>query len=81
MTFTDKQIKILEAAEELIAEKGFEETTVRNICQKANINVAMISYYFGSKEKMLTYLYQYRVQRAKETFAEFAHTIKEELPR
>ena len=44
MTFKDKQIKILEAAEELIAEKGFEETTVRNICQKANINVAMISY-------------------------------------
>ncbi len=80
MTFTDKQIKILEAAEELIAEKGFEETTVRNICQKANINVAMISYYFGSKEKMLTYLYQYRVQRAKETFAEFAHTIKEGTP-
>ena len=80
MTFTDKQIKILEAAEELIAEKGFEETTVRNICQKANINVAMISYYFGSKEKMLTYLYQYRVQRAKETFAEFAHTIKEGMP-
>lgn len=80
MTFKDKQIKILEAAEELIAEKGFEETTVRNICQKANINVAMISYYFGSKEKMLTYLYQYRVQRAKETFAEFAHTIKEGTP-
>lgn len=80
MTFTDKQIKILEAAEELIAEKGFEETTVRNICQKANINVAMISYYFGSKEKMLTYLYQYRVQRAKETFAEFAHTIKDGTP-
>ena len=45
--------KKLEAAEELIAEKGFEETTVRNICQKANINVAMISYYFGSKEKMM----------------------------
>ena len=80
MTFTDKQIKILEAAEEFIAEKGFEETTVRNICQKANINVAMISYYFGSKEKMLTYLYQYRVQRAKETFAEFAHTIKDGTP-
>ncbi len=80
MTFKDKQIKILEAAEELIAEKGFEETTVRNICQKANINVAMISYYFGSKEKMLTYLYQYRVQRAKETFAEFAHTIKDGTP-
>ncbi|WP_072997230.1 TetR/AcrR family transcriptional regulator [Epilithonimonas mollis] len=78
--FTDKQIKILDVAEELIAKKGFEGTSVRDICSKANINVAMISYYFGSKEKMMSYLYQYRVQRTKESFSEFAHTIKEGKP-
>ncbi len=49
--FTDKQIHILDIAEELIAKKGYEGTSVRDICSKANINVAMISYYFGSKEK------------------------------
>lgn len=75
--FTDKQIKILDVAEELIAKKGFDGTSVRDICTKANINVAMISYYFGSKEKMMSYLYQYRVQRTKESFSEFAQTIKE----
>lgn len=75
--FTDKQIKILDVAEELIAQKGFDGTSVRDICSKANINVAMISYYFGSKEKMMSYLYQYRVQRTKESFSEFAQTIKE----
>lgn len=75
--FTEKQIKILEVAEELIARKGFDGTSVREISSRANINVAMISYYFGSKEKMLTYLYQYRVQRARESFSEFAQTIKE----
>jgi AcrR family transcriptional regulator len=53
---------------------------VRDICSKANINVAMISYYFGSKEKMMSYLYQYRVQRTKESFSEFAQTIKEGKP-
>lgn len=78
--FTDKQIKILDVAEELIAKKGFEGTSVRDICSKANINVAMISYYFGSKEKMMSYLYQYRVQRTKESFSEFAQTIKEGKP-
>ena len=46
--FTEKQIKILDVAEELIAKKGFDGTSVRDICTKANINVAMISYYFGS---------------------------------
>ena len=78
--FTEKQIKILDVAEELIAQKGFEGTSVREICAKANINVAMISYYFGSKEKMMSYLYQYRVQRTKESFSEFAQTIKEGKP-
>ena len=75
--FTDKQIKILEVAEELIAKKGFDGTSVRDISSKANINVAMISYYFGSKEKMLAYLYQYRVLRTRESFSEFAHVIKD----
>ena len=73
--FTEKQIKILDVAEELIAKKGFDGTSVRDISSKANINVAMISYYFGSKEKMLAYLYQYRVLRTRESFSEFANTI------
>ncbi len=48
-----KKEKILEVAEELFAEKGFEGTSVRDIAQKAEVNIAMISYYFGSKEKLL----------------------------
>jgi len=75
--FTEKQIHILDIAEELIAKKGYEGTSVRDICSKANINVAMISYYFGSKEKMMSYLYQYRVLKTRENFSEFADTIKD----
>ena len=78
--FTEKQIQILDVAEELIAKKGFEGTSVRDISTKANINVAMISYYFGSKEKMMVNLYQYRVQKTRETFAEFTQTIKDGKP-
>lgn len=78
--FTDKQIHILNIAEELIAQKGFEGTSVRDISARAQINVAMISYYFGSKEKMMISLYQYRVQKTRETFSEFTQTIKEGKP-
>lgn len=78
--FTEKQIHILDVAEKLIAKKGFEGTSVRDISTAAGINVAMISYYFGSKEKMMSYLYQYRVQRTRESFANFAETIKEGRP-
>lgn len=78
--FTEKQLHILIIAEELIAQKGFEGTSVRDISTKANVNVAMISYYFGSKEKMMASLYQYRVQKTREHFSEFAETIKEGKP-
>ncbi|AZA52562.1 TetR/AcrR family transcriptional regulator [Chryseobacterium sp. G0201] len=78
--FTEKQIHILDIAEELIAKKGYEGTSVRDICSKAGINVAMISYYFGSKEKMMSYLYQYRVLKTRENFSEFADTIKDGKP-
>jgi AcrR family transcriptional regulator len=78
--FTDKQIHILNVAEKLIAKKGFEGTSVRDISTSANINVAMISYYFGSKEKMMSYLYQYRVQKTRESFAEFAEIIRDGKP-
>jgi len=78
--FSDKQIHILDVAEKLIAKKGFEGTSIRDISSEANINVAMISYYFGSKEKMMSYLYRYRVQKTRESFAEFAEIIKDGKP-
>lgn len=78
--FTEKQIHILTVAEKLIAKKGFEGTSVRDISSSANINVAMISYYFGSKEKMMSYLYRYRVQKTRESFAEFAEVIRDGKP-
>ena len=65
--FTEKQIHILDVAEKLIAKKGFEGTSIRDISSQANINVAMISYYFGSKEKMMPYLYRYRVMKTRES--------------
>lgn len=51
--FTEKQIQILEVAETLFAEKGFDGTSIRDISKIAKINIAMISYYFGSKERLL----------------------------
>lgn len=60
--FNEKQIEILQVAEQLFAEEGFDGTSVRDIAKKANINIAMISYYFGSKEKLLEALVIYRIK-------------------
>jgi AcrR family transcriptional regulator len=48
----DKKEHILNIAEELFAEHGYEGTSTRMLALKASVNVAMISYYFGSKEKL-----------------------------
>jgi len=63
--FNDKQIQILQVAEELFSDKGFDGTSIREIAKKANINIAMVSYYFGSKEKLLEALIIFRTSDLK----------------
>ena len=48
-----KNIRILQVAEKLFAEKGFDGTSIRDIASEAGANVSMISYYFGSKENLM----------------------------
>ena len=63
----DKREHILAIAEKLFGDQGFDGTSVRDIAQHANVNLAMISYYFGSKEKLLEALLE---QRANYTILE-----------
>ena len=65
MEYSDKQVQIMETAEILFAEKGFNGTSVRDIAEKAHVNLAMISYYFGSKDKLLESLFDYRGEHVK----------------
>ncbi|SEP64168.1 TetR/AcrR family transcriptional regulator [Flavobacterium urocaniciphilum] len=61
MDYNSKQIEILNVSLKLFAEKGFDGTSIRDIAKAADINVAMVSYYFGSKEKLLEAIVLYRV--------------------
>ncbi|MDB5221757.1 MAG: TetR/AcrR family transcriptional regulator, partial [Chitinophagaceae bacterium] len=65
MAYNDKHIQIIETAEALFAKKGYEATTVRDIAIEAGVNIAMISYYFGSKEKLLEALFNHRMGNLK----------------
>lgn len=62
---TKKHIQIIEKAEELFATQGYEGTTVRDIADAAGVNLAMISYYFGSKEKLLEALFMERMNATR----------------
>ena len=61
MNLSEKHQHILSKAEELFAQKGYEGSTVRDIAQAAGVNLAMISYYFGSKEKLIETLFAERM--------------------
>ncbi|MDA3616665.1 TetR/AcrR family transcriptional regulator [Polluticaenibacter yanchengensis] len=57
-----KEENILIHAEQLFAEKGFAATSTREICKAANVNISMIAYYFGSKDKLFERIFEYRMQ-------------------
>lgn len=49
----NKKQKVIDAAVELFNAKGFDGTSVRDIAARADVNVALISYYFGGKNALL----------------------------
>ena len=44
--------KILKTATKLFAQKGYDGTGVREIARNSNVNVALISYYWGGKKEL-----------------------------
>jgi len=51
--------KLLVAASEVFAKKGFWETTNADICEKAKANTAAVNYHFGSKENLYIEAWKY----------------------
>jgi AcrR family transcriptional regulator len=60
---TDTRQRILNAAEQLFAEKGYEACALRDVAVKAKVNQGMIHYFFKSKETLFREAY---VQRGQE---------------
>ncbi len=44
--------RLLQAAGEVFAEKGYHDATVAEICETAEANIASVNYHFGDKEKL-----------------------------
>jgi AcrR family transcriptional regulator len=51
-TISATQTKILDTAEGLVMEHGFEATSLRQITAAAGVNLAAVNYHFGSKEEL-----------------------------
>jgi AcrR family transcriptional regulator len=48
----DTRQNLINCAGAIFSAKGFETTTVREVCQAAGVNIAAIHYHFGDKERL-----------------------------
>ena len=55
----DTRQRLLEAAGEVFAERGFRDATVQEICRRAEANIAAVNYHFADKEQLYRAVIQY----------------------
>ncbi|GHE22743.1 TetR/AcrR family transcriptional regulator [Halomonas urumqiensis] len=75
MDQTDTVTRILDTAEVLFAERGFAETSLRNITGKARVNLAAVNYHFGSKKSLIQAVFS----RYLDPFTERFHRALDDL--
>lgn len=61
MEKTDKKDHILDIAEKVFSEAGYDGASTRLISGEANVNMAMLNYYFGSKEGLFIAVFERKI--------------------
>ena len=57
----ETQTRILDAAEELFMQHGFEGASMRMLTAKAGVNLAAVNYHFGSKDALVEAVFRRRL--------------------
>lgn len=73
---------ILKAAEELFLEQGFEQTTTKQIAQRAGCNQALLHYYYRTKDNLFVQIFEEKVKFIATHFLDInstAQTLEERI--
>jgi AcrR family transcriptional regulator len=57
------QERLLIAASHIFADKGYQETTIADICEQAQTNIASVNYHFKDKENLYLQAWRYAFQQ------------------
>jgi hypothetical protein len=60
--------RLLDAACEIFAEKGFRNATVAEICERAEANIAAVNYHFGDKESLYEAVWRHAFEVTSSTY-------------
>lgn len=69
--------RLVEAAREVFAEHGFQGATVREICRRADANVAAVNYHYGSKHGLLSEALNFNRLKALQSATEMSDASPE----
>lgn len=73
---------ILQAAEELFLEQGFEQTTTKQIAQRAGCNQALLHYYYRTKDNLFVQIFEEKAKFIATHFLDInltAQTLEERI--
>lgn len=62
-----RRIQMLQAAAELICERGFSETRIADVAKRAGVSSALVIYYFGTRDRLLVDALRYSEEEFYET--------------
>ncbi|MDQ5828759.1 MAG: TetR/AcrR family transcriptional regulator [Actinomycetota bacterium] len=73
--------RIVDAAYQILAEKGYNATTFKEIARSAQAAQGLIHYYFGSKDQLLLEVLKEASERTRQEMQRFVAALPEERPR
>jgi len=77
----DTKTHILDVAERLFAQNGFQRTSTRLLAQRAGVNQAAVNYHFGSKKALIEKIIERRFLPIKQLRMENLETVREAAER
>src|SRR5204863_2441831 len=79
-TSPDTKTRILDAAEILFMEHGFEATSLRSLTSAASVNLAAVNYHFGSKEELFQAVLTRRLDPMNQERIDLLERVEREVP-
>jgi AcrR family transcriptional regulator len=74
------EVRLLDTAEQLFAQKGFDATSIRDITNHAECNVAAVNYHFHSKQNLYTEVFRRRMTAMRDVRLAAIESVMSQTP-